>query len=461
MMDYRNNYNNENETNNENMMAAEQNSFNGKKPSSKNKKAAKLAKKIGAIALSAVLFGGVAGGTFQAVNHFAGSTTATATTTTAQQTTSNSSLLKAAATSSSSTSTGTMDVSTIAKNAMPSIVSITNQSVQEVQNYFSMFGYGAQTPQTEETTSCGSGIIIGKNDTELLIVTNNHVVEGSSTLTVTFIDGKSVKADIKGTDSDKDLAVVAVPLSEIKDSTMDKIAVATLGNSDQTQVGDQVIAIGNALGYGQSVTTGIVSAKDRTMDSYDGKLLQTDAAINPGNSGGALLNANGEVIGINSAKIATETVEGIGYAIPVSDVSDLITNLMNQKTKTKVAESERGYIGIKGVDVTADSAQMYNMPTGVYVSEVISGGGAEKAGITKGAVITGIEGTSVDGMDALQEQLKTAEQNALHQVETDAVLAVQKILKAVEDETAAYRKRIQAESKETKSASPEVPADSQ
>ena len=406
MMDYRNNYNNENETNNENMMAAEQNSFNGKKPSSKNKKAAKLAKKIGAIALSAVLFGGVAGGTFQAVNHFAGSTTAAATTTTAQQTTSNSSLLKAAATSSSSTSTGTMDVSTIAKNAMPSIVSITNQSVQEVQNYFSMFGYGAQTPQTEETTSCGSGIIIGKNDTELLIVTNNHVVEGSSTLTVTFIDGKSVKADIKGTDSDKDLAVVAVPLSEIKDSTMDKIAVATLGNSDQTQVGDQVIAIGNALGYGQSVTTGIVSAKDRTMDSYDGKLLQTDAAINPGNSGGALLNANGEVIGINSAKIATETVEGIGYAIPVSDVSDLITNLMNQKTKTKVAESERGYIGIKGVDVTADSAQMYNMPTGVYVSEVISGGGAEKAGITKGAVITGIEGTSVDGMDALQEQLQ-------------------------------------------------------
>ena len=406
MMDYRNNYNNENETNNENMMAAEQNSFNGKKPSSKNKKAAKLAKKIGAIALSAVLFGGVAGGTFQAVNHFAGSTTATATTTTAQQTTSNSSLLKAAATSSSSTSTGTMDVSTIAKNAMPSIVSITNQSVQEVQNYFSMFGYGAQTPQTEETTSCGSGIIIGKNDTELLIVTNNHVVEGGSTLTVTFIDGKSVKADIKGTDSDKDLAVVAVPLSEIKDSTMDKIAVATLGNSDQTQVGDQVIAIGNALGYGQSVTTGIVSAKDRTMDGYDGKLLQTDAAINPGNSGGALLNANGEVIGINSAKIATETVEGIGYAIPVSDVSDLITNLMNQKTKTKVAESERGYIGIKGVDVTADSAQMYNMPTGVYVSEVISGGGAEKAGITKGAVITGIEGTSVDGMDALQEQLQ-------------------------------------------------------
>ena len=270
---------------------------------------------------------------------------------------------------------------------------------QEVQNFFG----GTQKQKSE---SAGSGIIVGQNDSELLIVTNNHVVEGSSTLTVTFIDEESVEADIKGTDSDKDLAVVAVPLSKIKDSTMNKIAVATLGDSDKTQVGDQVIAIGNALGYGQSVTTGIVSAKDRTMDSYDGKLLQTDAAINPGNSGGALLNANGEVIGINSAKIATETVEGIGYAIPVSDVSDLITNLMNQKTKTKVAESERGYIGIKGVDVTSDSAQMYNMPTGVYVSEVISGGGAEKAGITKGAVITGIEGTTVDGMDALQEQLQ-------------------------------------------------------
>ena len=260
MMDYRNNYNNENETNNENMMAAEQNSFNGKKPSSKNKKAAKLAKKIGAIALSAVLFGGVAGGTFQAVNHFTGSTTATATTTTAQQTTSNSSLLKAAATSSSSTSTGTMDVSTIAKNAMPSIVSITNQSVQEVQNYFSMFGYGAQTPQTEETTSCGSGIIIGKNDTELLIVTNNHVVEDADTLSVSFVNNQVCKANIKGTDADNDLAVIAVPLSEIPDDTMSSIAVATMGDSDSVEVGEQVVAIGNALGYGQSVTTGIISA---------------------------------------------------------------------------------------------------------------------------------------------------------------------------------------------------------
>lgn len=360
----------------------------------KNKGTPKWAK----VVCTGLVFGVVASAAFQASNivgaKLTGTTTATTKTAKTATTTSNTKL-----TTSSNSSTGTANVTEITKNAMPSIVSITNMSVQEVQNFFG-------GTQKQESESAGSGIIVGQNDTELLIVTNNHVVEGSSTLTVTFIDEESVKADIKGTDSDKDLAVVAVPLSEIKDSTMNEIAVATLGDSDKTQVGDQVIAIGNALGYGQSVTSGIISAKDRTMDSYDGKLLQTDAAINPGNSGGALLNANGEVIGINSAKIATETVEGIGYAIPVSDVSDLITNLMNQKTKTKVAESERGYIGIKGVDVTSDSAQMYNMPTGVYVSEVISGGGADKAGISKGAVITGIEGTSVDGMDALQEQLQ-------------------------------------------------------
>ena len=386
MMDYRNNYNNENETNNENMMAAEQNSFNGKKPSSKNKKAAKLAKKIGAIALSAVLFGGVAGGTFQAVNHFAGSTTATATTT-AQQTTSNSSLLKAAATSSSSTSTGTMDVSTIAKNAMPSIVSITNQSVQEVQNYFSMFGYGAQTPQTEETTSCGSGIIIGKNDTELLIVTNNHVVEDADTLSVSFVNNQVCKANIKGTDADNDLA---------------------------------------ALGYGQSVTTGIISAANRVIDSdssSDGSsdgttadtsstdttgktYLQTDAAINPGNSGGALLNMNGEVIGINSAKLASTEVEGMGYAIPVSRVSDIIENLMNEQTRTKVAAEDQGTIGIKCLDVSSQIQQAYNMPAGIYISEVTSGGAAENAGLKSGYVLTSFDGHSITSTSELKSLLQ-------------------------------------------------------
>ena len=372
-------------------MNTENYSTGGNQDQGPKKKHGKGASRWAKVVCTGLVFGVVASAAFQASNIVAGKvlgTTQTTNKTAKTTTTANSAKL----TTSSNSSSGTANVTEVAKNAMPSIVSITNMSVQEVQNFFG----GTQKQKSE---SAGSGIIVGQNDSELLIVTNNHVVEG-------FIDEESVEADIKGTDSDKDLAVVAVPLSKIKDSTMNKIAVATLGDSDKTQVGDQVIAIGNALGYGQSVTTGIVSAKERTMDSYDGKLLQTDAAINPGNSGGALLNANGEVIGINSAKIATETVEGIGYAIPVSDVSDLITNLMNQKTKTKVAESERGYIGIKGVDVTSDSAQMYNMPTGVYVSEVISGGGAEKAGITKGAVITGIEGTTVDGMDALQEQLQ-------------------------------------------------------
>lgn len=379
-------------------MNTENYSTGGNQDQGPKKKHGKGASRWAKVVCTGLVFGVVVSAAFQTSNIVAGKvlgTTQTTNKTAKTTTTANSAKL----TTSSNSSSGTANVTEVAKNAMPSIVSITNMSVQEVQNFFG----GTQKQKSE---SAGSGIIVGQNDSELLIVTNNHVVEGSSTLTVTFIDEESVEADIKGTDSDKDLAVVAVPLSKIKDSTMNKIAVATLGDSDKTQVGDQVIAIGNALGYGQSVTTGIVSAKERTMDSYDGKLLQTDAAINPGNSGGALLNANGEVIGINSAKIATETVEGIGYAIPVSDVSDLITNLMNQKTKTKVAESERGYIGIKGVDVTSDSAQMYNMPTGVYVSEVISGGGAEKAGITKGAVITGIEGTTVDGMDALQEQLQ-------------------------------------------------------
>ena len=426
MMDYRNNYNNENETNNENMMAAEQNSFNGKKPSSKNKKAAKLAKKIGAIALSAVLFGGVAGGTFQAVNHFAGSTTATATTTTAQQTTSNSSLLKAAATSSSSTSTGTMDVSTIAKNAMPSIVSITNQSVQEVQNYFSMFGYGAQTPQTEETTSCGSGIIIGKNDTELLIVTNNHVVEDADTLSVSFVNNQVCKANIKGTDADNDLAVIAVPLSEIPDDTMSSIAVATMGDSDSVEVGEQVVAIGNALGYGQSVTTGIISAANRVIDSdssSDGSsdgttadtsstdttgktYLQTDAAINPGNSGGALLNMNGEVIGINSNKIGGTAVEGMGYAIPITSASPIIADLMERQTRTKVAEDEVGYIGISLQEVTSQISQMYNMPEGIYVVSVEEGSAAANAGIMKGDIITKFDGSSISSYSDLQKMLQ-------------------------------------------------------
>ena len=298
-----------------------------------------------------------------------------------------------------STSTVTSDVSDIVENTLPSIVSITNMSVQEVQNFF-----GGISQQ--ESESAGSGIIISQNDSELLVVTNNHVVEGSDTLTVTFNDGNSVEAQIKGTDSARDLAVVAVPLDKISDDTMNAIKVATLGDSDSLKVGEPAIAIGNALGYGQSVTTGIVSATGRTIDGFDGEYIQTDAAINPGNSGGALLNANGEVIGINSAKINSSAVEGMGFAIPISDASDVIQNLMNKETRSKVSDEERGYLGIKGYDVSEEGAQMYNMPTGVYVKEVMSGGGSEKAGLTKGSIITGFEGSSISGMSSLQEQLQ-------------------------------------------------------
>ena len=227
------------------------------------------------------------------------------------------------------------------------------------------------------------------------------MVQNSETLTVTFIDEESVEAVIKGTDATRDLAVVAVKLEDIKDSTMDEIAIATLGDSTKLQVGEPAIAIGNALGYGQSVTTGIISATGRTIDGYDSELIQTDAAINPGNSGGALLNAKGEVIGINTAKVATNAVEGMGYAIPVSDASDTITDLMNRETRTKVAEGEQGYLGIQGENV-----QMYSMPAGVYISEVAKGGGAAKAGLSKGSIITALEGVGVDDMSALKEQLQ-------------------------------------------------------
>ena len=292
------------------------------------------------------------------------------------------------------------DVAEITKNAMPSVVSITNMSVQQVLSFF-----GGVQERTSE--SAGSGIIIGQNDTELLIVTNNHVVEGSDTLTVSFIDEESVEANVKGTDANRDLAVVAVELSKIKDSTRDKIAVATLGDSEQIQVGEEVIAFGNALGYGQSVTKGIVSATGRSIDGIDSSLIQTDAAINPGNSGGALLNAKGEVIGINTAKAAMNAVEGMGYAIPVSEAQATIEGLMNRETRTKVAEEERGYIGIvNGEDVTQDVSEMYGMPMGVYVSETARGSGADKAGITKGTVITALNGISVNGMEALKEQLQ-------------------------------------------------------
>ena len=352
------------------------------------------AKKVALVVGAAVLFGAVGGVTMQGTSYLTGkllgkNTKSTVGTT---KTVSNAKLT-------TSTSTVTSDVSDIVENTLPSIVSITNMSVQEVQNFF-----GGISQQ--ESESAGSGIIISQNDSELLVVTNNHVVEGSDTLTVTFNDGNSVEAQIKGTDSARDLAVVAVPLDKISDDTMNAIKVATLGDSDSLKVGEPAIAIGNALGYGQSVTTGIVSATRRTIDGFDGEYIQTDAAINPGNSGGALLNANGEVIGINSAKINSSAVEGMGFAIPISDASDVIQNLMNKETRSKVSDEERGYLGIKGYDVSEEGEQMYNMPTGVYVKEVMSGGGAEKAGLTKGSIITGFEGSSISGKSSLQEQLQ-------------------------------------------------------
>lgn len=292
------------------------------------------------------------------------------------------------------------DVADVTDSVMPSVVSIVNLSVQEVQNFF----FGGTTQY--ESQSSGSGIIIGQNDAELLLVTNNHVVEGSKTLTVTFKDGKSIEAQIKGTDSDLDLAILSVPLSSIEKSTMEAIKVATLGDSDALRAGEPAIAIGNALGYGQSVTVGVVSALNCTIESYEGKLIQTDAAINPGNSGGALLNANGEVIGINTMKVSDQQVEGMGYAIPISDVVDILNELMNKETRTKVPEGQRGTIGIKGLTVAADMAQYYNMPEGVYVSEIIEGGGADKAGLPVNSIITKIDGNSVDSMEELQEELQ-------------------------------------------------------
>ena len=378
----------------------------GKTP--KKKKEHKKMPKAVAVTGLALVFGVVSSATFLTTNYVGtkvlklGTTQKSTSTTSTSAVTSNASLTK-------TSSVVTSDVSSVVENVMPSIVSITNMSVQEVQNYF-----GGTSKQ--ESESAGTGIIISQNDSELLVVTNNHVVAGSDTLTVTFADGNSVEANIKGTDSEYDVAVVAVPLDSISEDTKKAISVATLGDSTELKVGEPAIAIGNALGYGQSVTTGVISALNRSVSETDQttgettessvKLIQTDAAINPGNSGGALVNASGEVIGINSSKLVGDSVEGVGYAIPISDVSDLIENLMNQETKTKVAEADQGAIGIKGMSVSTEYSQQLNMPEGVYVSEVTKGGGAEKAGMTRGCIITGINGTTVSSKDDLQEQLQ-------------------------------------------------------
>ena len=291
-----------------------------------------------------------------------------------------------------------MDVSTIAENVMPSVVAINISAIVEQQG---MFG----CTQQYEAEGSGSGIIIGENDSELLMVTNNHVVSDATTVNVTFADGESYEAQVKSTDSDTDLAIVVVKLSDIKESTMNQIKIATIGDSDSLKVGEQVVAIGNALGYGQSVTTGIVSAKDRTNSTNTTPLIQTDAAINPGNSGGALLNMKGEVIGINSSKYSDTTVEGMGYAIPITAVQDRLDDLMNRQTREKVDESEKGYLGISCATVSSDVSEAYGIPEGVLVTDVASKSAAEKAGIKANYVITKIDGQSISSAEELTEKL--------------------------------------------------------
>ncbi len=320
----------------------------------------------------------------------------------------------------SSTTEGVIvtDVSSVINNTMPSVVSITSKTTIESNGYSSFYDYyfGGGDSRQYEQEGAGSGIIMDQTDTELLVVTNNHVVEGADSLKIQFYEQdaeSAVDGYIKGTDANADVAVVAVKLKDISNDILKKIKKATLGDSDTLNVGEGVIAIGNALGYGQSVTTGIISAKDRevTVENKKMKLLQTDAAINGGNSGGALLNSKGEVIGINVAKYSSNgstsaSIEGMGFAIPITSVKNIISNLETRETRTKVEESQRGYLGIRGYDVTDDVAQQYAMPKGVYIYETTKNGPADKAGIESSDVIVEFDGQSVTSMDTLKQVME-------------------------------------------------------
>ena len=299
----------------------------------------------------------------------------------------------------------------VADNAMPSVVTISTMSVEEMRSFFG----GTQQYEVE---GAGTGVIIGENDTELLIATNNHVVEGASSLSVGFIDESTVSAEIKGTDAENDLAVISVKLSDISTDTMNQIKIASIGDSDELQLGEQVVAIGNALGYGQSVTSGYVSALNRDLSLTDESgntinstgLIQTDAAINPGNSGGALLNMNGELIGINEAKSGTTssgtTVDNIGFAIPINKAQESLQNLMNQETREKVSEDQASYIGIQGASVSSDEQEKFSIPAGVVVASVVEDGPAAQAGIQEGDIITELDGRSVSSIEGLQDTLQ-------------------------------------------------------
>ena len=370
-----------------------------KKDGGKNK----FMKSLALCIVLALVFGVVAGAAFQ-VTGYIGSKVTTSEASSDQVITDSSEVEKAlenagqTTTTTSGDSVSTVyDVSAVAEAAMPSLVSITNMGEQEIQSFFGTY--------TQASESSGTGIIVGKNDDELLIATNNHVVEGSEQLNVCFIDNEIVSALVKGTDATNDLAVIAVSLSDIPEDTLNKISIAQLGDSENLKIGEPVIAIGNALGYGQSVTTGVISALDRevTIENMTSSLIQTDAAINPGNSGGALLNMQGQVIGINSAKLASSQVEGMGYAIPISTAEPIIDDLMNRKTRTTVDEDKRGYLGISGVDVTSDISKQMGIPTGAYVAAVVDGSAADKAGLKKGDVITKFDGSGVSSMTSLKE----------------------------------------------------------
>lgn len=375
----------------------------------KKKRSGGMGRKIAGITAAALLFGTVSGGTMVGVNMLAGSfqkeeayTPITQPEVSQEEPTTQASIPSPSVGSGGGAGTALLlDVSDIVEAAMPSVVSINNTMVYEGSNWFGQ-------RQQYEVPGSGSGIIVGKNDEELLIVTNNHVVEGASKLAVVFIDDKSIDAAIKGTDAESDLAVVAVPLKDIPEDTLSKISIAKLGNSEELKVGQGVIAIGNALGYGQSTTVGYISALDRevtTDNSTTRHLLQTDAAINPGNSGGALLNMKGEVIGINAAKYSRTDVEGIGYAIPVSQVQDIIDALMIRRS-TIVEEGQEGYLGIQGLTVDESMVKQLDMPAGVFVYAIIDGGAASDSDLREKDVITKFDGQSVRSMAALQDLLR-------------------------------------------------------
>ena len=376
--------------------------------SKKTHKKGSAFKRIVGISAAALLFGTIAGGTMFGVNNLATNLMKTEEESTAlsKKTPEVSSVeLKEASkavTTANNSSPTVADVSPIAESAMPSVVAIKGTTSVEA---YSWFGEG----QTYDTPSSGSGIIIGKNDTELLVVTNNHVVEDTKDLSVVFIDNEEVKASVKGRDSDNDIAIMAVKLEDIKPETLEKIAVAHMGDSDELKVGQGVVAIGNALGYGQSVTVGYVSAIDRevtTKDSSIKNLLQTDAAINPGNSGGALLNMNGEVIGINTAKYASTEVEGMGYAIPISKVKDIIAELSSKETRSdKVDEAKQGYLGIQGKNIGEDVAKAYDMPRGIYVYKIVENSSAANSDLREKDIITKVDSQPVKNMEELKELL--------------------------------------------------------